>query len=175
MPLFLSGRVRLALFLVSCAALFAAGCQSRPEGQDARKKTAYDIYREYAKDFPGVQDIAPEALMALTDPVIIDTRSQKERSVSMIKNAVSEEDFLKAPDSYAGRPLVAYCTIGYRSGEFAQKMAERGIAVKNLKAGILGWLHAGGEITGPNGEPSKTVDVYGDDWDLAPDGIKTVW
>ncbi len=172
-----AARIAVAPVLAAllAAALLAAACQPAPQGQAAKKKAAYELYREYAREFPQVKDISPEALMALKDPVIIDVRSDKERQVSMIKNAVTGEEFLKNPKAFGARPLAAYCTIGYRSAEFAQKMAEKGIVVKNLQAGILGWLHAGGEIAGPGGAPSKTVDVYGEDWDLAPDGIKTVW
>ena len=41
--------------------------------------------------------------------------------------------------------MIAYDTVGYRSGLFVEKMRQKGISIANLKGGLLGWLHAGGK------------------------------
>ena len=35
--------------------------------------------------------------------------------------------------------LVVYCTIGYRSGKYAQELAKQGIKAENLEGGVLAW------------------------------------
>jgi len=171
----LAARLAVPALLTILAMFLAASCANPPRDQAQKKETAYAMYKEYARNFPDVGDVSPEAVLGDANAVLIDVRSPEERAVSTIKGAVSEEDFLKNPGAYAGKDLVAFCTIGYRSGEFAEAMRNKGIAVKNLQAGILGWLHAGGEIAGPDGKPTRKVHVYGEKWNLAPDGYETVW
>lgn len=164
-----------AALLVALTALFTGSCAGPPRDQAEKKQAAYAMYQGYARDFPDVRDISPETLIGKENTVLIDVRSPEERAVSTIKGAVSKDVFLKDPGAYAGKELVAFCTIGYRSGEFAEAMGKKGLEVENLQAGILGWLHAGGEIDGPDGMPVNKVHVYGAKWDLAPDGYETVW
>ena len=53
--------------------------------------------------------------------------------------------------------------------------AREGLPVTNLAGGMLAWLHAGGTLVDARGEPTKTVNVYGRTWDLAPLGYIAVW
>jgi rhodanese-related sulfurtransferase len=171
----LAARLRILALMVVSAFFFTASCVNPPRDQTEKKEAAYAMYQEYAKDFPDVRDISSETLLGDANAVFIDVRPPEERAVSMIKGAISAKDFLDDPGAYPNKELVAYCTIGYRSGEFAEAMRKRGLAIKNLQAGILGWLHAGGEIDGPDGKPVRKVHVYGEKWNLAPDGYATVW
>ena len=44
--------------------------------------------------------------------------------------------------------VVAYCTVGYRSAQFAQRLTSLGCPdVKNLEGGIWAWIAAGQPIT----------------------------
>ena len=45
-------------------------------------------------------------------------------------------DFLRWPDSYPGKTIIAYDTVGYRSGLFVEKMHRQGICMSNLKGGL---------------------------------------
>lgn len=171
----LAARLSVLALTVISAVFFTTSCVSPPRDQTEKKEAAYTMYQKYAKDFLDIRDISSETLLGDANAVFIDVRPPEERDVSMIKGAVSAKDFLEDPGAYANKELVAYCTIGYRSGEFAEAMRKKGIAVKNLQAGILGWLHAGGEIDGPDGKPVRKVHVYGEKWNLAPDGYATVW
>ena len=74
-----------------------------------------------------------------------------------------------------GTWIVPYCTIGYRSAKFTQAFqAEHPeIRIYNMAGSILAWLHAGGEVVGPQGKPVKAVHVYGAAWDIAPLGYET--
>ena len=74
----------------------------------------------------------------------------------------------------SGRRIVAYCTIGVRSSNFAREMAELGIEVSNLSGSILAWTHEGGALES-DGRETERVHVYGPRWDLAADGYEMVW
>jgi sodium/bile acid cotransporter 7 len=145
---------------------------------DAQKKeTVYRMYAGYKKDFPNVKDISPQRAMELLDQnkvVFVDTRKPEEIAVSMLPGAVAEKDFLKDPDRYRERTIVAYCTISYRSGVFARDLANEGTTVLNLRAGILAWLLEGGRVYDQSEKEVKRVHVYGDEWDYAPAGYETV-
>ena len=62
--------------------------------------------------------------------------------------------------------MVAYCTIGMRSGLYTKELRERGIEAYNLMGSVLSWSHAGRDFEGADG-PTRRVHVYGATWDLA--------
>jgi len=79
-------------------------------------------------------------------------------------------------------PQVPYCTIGYRSGEYATRLAAklgpRGVKVRNGQ-GVLLWTHDGGELVTPGSAGGsvasvRAVHTFGKPWDLAPPGYTTV-
>jgi len=141
------------------------------------------MYRDYARNFPKVEGIsAKEALAAYEEgkAVFVDVRAPAERAVSIIPGAITTEDLLAArtadPAAYAGKTIIVYCTISYRSGVLAEEWVERGgPSARNLEGGLLGWLHAGGPLIKPDGTPTKRAHVFGATWDLAPHGIATVY
>jgi rhodanese-related sulfurtransferase len=95
-------------------------------------------------------------------PLWIDTRERGEFDVSHLPGALwwnyrGDAPPLAAIASAAaeGRPIVLYCSIGYRSGEAGEKLlaalrpddpARPGIA--NLRGGIFEWAVAGGPLEG---------------------------
>lgn len=167
----------LTLPLLAALALLAA-CQGQPKTDPERQAKAYALYEGYKKDFPEAVEIRPEEAMKRWQDdgvVFIDARSEAERAVSTLPGAVSEQDYLAAPDRFAGKQAVIYCTIGYRSGVLAQNLAAKGMAAANLAAGIVGWLHAGGSLVEASGAPTRRVHVYGRTWDLAPLAYTAVW
>jgi sodium/bile acid cotransporter 7 len=93
--------------------------------------------------------------------------------VSMLPKAVTKEDFLRDPDKYKDKTVVVYCTISYRSGEFAEEMAEMRVTVVNLIGGLLAWVLEGGKVYDAHGE-TKRIHVYGEDWDYPPEGYESV-
>ncbi len=146
---------------------------------DARKlQIVNSMYEAYRKDFPSVRDIEPMEAMRLFrkgKAVFIDVRPQNERSVSVLPKAVNTDDFLKNIDLYKDKTAIAYCTISFRSGVFARKMAERGVDILNLRGGLLGWVLVGGPVFGPDGKRTRRIHVYGEKWDYPPAGYTSVW
>jgi sodium/bile acid cotransporter 7 len=168
-------RLFCALILLWC---FAGVAGADQELSDAEKKeTVYRMYAGYKRDFPEVKDISPRqamALLARDRVVFVDTREPAEMAVSMLPGAVSEKDFFNQLSDYKDKTIVSYCTISYRSGKFASRVAKQGITVINLQGGILAWTLEGGKVYDQDGNGVKRIHVYGDTWDYAPEGYESV-
>jgi len=91
----------------------------------------------------------------------------------MLPGAIKKEDFLKTPVEFKNKMIIAYCTIGYRSGKFAEEMIDKGLRIYNLKGGVLAWVLEGGKVFDANKE-SKRVHVYGEKWNHLPEGYESV-
>lgn len=136
------------------------------------------MYAEYREDFPEVKEITPRGVADLQKSdgiVLVDVREPKEQAVSMIPGAITAEAFAAAEETYRDKTVVTYCTIGARSGVFADALRKKGFDVFNLKGSLLAWTHAGLPLTDANGQDTKRVHVYGKTWDLAAEGYEAVW
>ena len=144
--------------------------------KDKRQKVA-DMYNGYKKQFPEVRDISAQkliSLMAEQKVVLIDIREPSEQRISMLPGAITEKEFLNSSDKHKDAVKIAYCTISYRSGKFAQKLQREGIPIYNLEGGILAWVHDGGKVHDQNGETQR-IHVYGRKWNLGPKRYEAVW
>ena len=108
------------------------------------------------------------------DIVMVDVRAPAEQEVSMIEGAVTAEHFEKQIDDYSGKTVVAYCTVGHRSGIFARRLIQNGWEAYNLEGAILGWVHDGGALSNGDG-PTKRVHVYSRRMQFLPEGYEAVW
>ena len=93
----------------------------------------------------------------------------------MIPGAVSKEEFERDKSQYKGHVVIPYCTIGYRSGKYAEKLSGQGWDARNLRGSILAWTHAGRPLVDADGNDTKRVHVYGKKWDLAAEGYEGAW
>ena len=91
----------------------------------------------------------------------------------MLPGAISVKEFLRNYKSYDDHVKIAYCTISYRSGKFAEKYQNESIPVYNLRGGMLAWLHEGGKIYDQTGETYR-IHIFGEKWNLAPEGYEAV-
>lgn len=134
-------------------------------------------YQKSRKLFSEVPEITAEQLLPRLEEVglvIVDARSPQEQAVSMLPGAITAEQFDANRSEYEGRPVVTYCTIGHRSGLFAQQLHSQGCDVSNLKGAILSWTHAGGELVDATG-PTKRVHVHSPKMNLIAEGYEAVW
>ena len=135
------------------------------------------LYEAYRRDFPLITDIRAGELSAAKTQghvVIIDVRESVEQEVSMIPGAISTGQFKREADRYKRSTIVAYCTIGSRSGLYAKELQDKGYSVSNLRGGILSWAHAGQSVANNAGLTNR-VHVYGSKWNLLPEGYVAVW
>ena len=173
-----SNNTRLLFPVIFILLIVCGSCNANEALSVKEKMTAvYSMYEGYrTKEFPDVPDIHPKEALALLEsqPVIfVDTRTKAEMAVSMLPDAIPQSKFLAHPESYKNKLVIAYCTIGYRSGKFAQEMKPKGIRVRNLAGGILAWVLEGGKIYNSDGE-TKKMHVYGKQWDYPASGYRSV-
>jgi len=162
--------------LAGLTMLAGLGWAMTPFSADHKKEAVQQLYASYKKCFPEIPDISPVEAIRLHQEgqaVLVDVRPLAERQVSRLPGAISLTEYLHDIGSYQGKTIIAYDTIGYRSGLVVQKQRAKGLPLVNLQGGMLGWLHAGGKAFDDFGETSR-VHVYGALWNYPPPGCETV-
>lgn len=126
------------------------------------------------KRFPEVNQLPTRELAAwLADtnrpqPVLLDVRQPEEFAISHLAGArnvtpAARADSLKALVP-TNRPVVVYCSVGYRSSELARRLMKAGITnVFNLEGSIFQWANEGRPLATTNG-PAVKVHPYNDRW-----------
>lgn len=157
--------------LIGLILLAKTGYAIVPLHNKQRQQALQEVYECYKKSFPEVPEVSPEEAMKMLqsgEAVFVDVRPLVERCVSKLPESVTKDEFLECPDSYRGKTVIAYDTVGLRSGLFAEKLRQKSIGIANLKGGLLGWLHAGGKIYDRQGRETLRVHIYGCIWNYAP-------
>ncbi len=134
----------------------------------------YDGYKQ--KLFPGISDIRVKDLEKFTkaELLFVDIRDKQEQDVSMIPGAITQQEFENNIELYKNRIIIAYCTIGSRSGRYIKKLKQKDIQAYNLIGGILAWAWANEDLVNANGL-TKKVHVYGPKWNLLPENYSAVF
>ncbi len=153
-------------------------CESPPPSTDAdRLARVEEMVVEVEEQFPEVHVVTVADVGRMLESgsvVLVDVREEKERAVSRIPGSITADDFQREPGRWEGKTVVAYCTIGHRSSEYAARLSTLGMPVSNLRGSILAWTHAGGPLIDEEG-PTNKVHVYDRNWDLAHSRYETVW
>ena len=143
---------------------------------EAKRKRIEAIYRRSRRAFPEVGELTADELLERLDDddlVLVDVRRPDEQAVSMIVGAISAQEFERDQERYEGSTVVAYCTVGHRSGLYAQDLARRGWNAVNLKGAILSWTHVGGALEDEDG-PTRKVHIWSPPI-LTAEGYEPVW
>jgi len=124
------------------------------------------------RDFPGVEHVSADELSQVlrTDaaPILLDVREEAEYNVSHLPGAIRVRPGSDASELVADlppdTPIVAYCSVGYRSSELVQKLTDRGFTnVKNLEGSIFKWANDGYPVE-RDGEEVREVHPFDDQW-----------
>ncbi|QDU98402.1 rhodanese-like domain-containing protein [Lignipirellula cremea] len=102
--------------------------------------------------FPGVQQLSTEQLAAWQadeerpQPVLLDTRTPEEYAVSHLQGAVLAPDLESAlqalGEAPVSTPIVAYCSVGYRSSQLAEELQQHGYGnTFNLEGSLFQWAN----------------------------------
>ena len=146
---------------IPMAALSAPALSAQEETEDNTVFWSTTLKMIRAK-FPGVAQLSTDSLQTWLDepgqaqtgqeqverPLLLDVREKEEYEVSHLKDAVlavSEQEALKALEGIPpDRPVVLYCSVGYRSSEMAGFLQKRGYEkVYNLEGSIFAWANEG--------------------------------
>jgi len=109
------------------------------------------------------------------DWIILDIRTKKERDISFIPDSKFIDDVKEKIEDYRGKNILVYCTIGCRSGAYAEELQKKGFKVLNLRGGVLAWALDGRAFINPDGEPTRKVHVFGKKWLALPPEYEAVW
>ena len=121
------------------------------------------IKARIAKEFPNVKPISTaELAKAEPKPVLLDVRTAAEFDVSHLTGArrVDPEAAAASVALPKDTPIVTYCSVGYRSAKFAQRLHDAGFMnVRNLDGSIFQWANEGRPT-----EPSTKVHPFNKKW-----------
>lgn len=124
--------------------------------------------------FPGVPQISTAELSSWLRnpnegaPLLLDVREPEEYAVSHIAGAQRTRDLESAlallGDAPKDRPIVVYCSVGYRSSSLAKALREKGYGeVQNLQGSIFAWANEGRPVY-RHGEQVHEVHPYNWIW-----------
>ena len=99
--------------------------------------------------------------------LVVDVRDQNENDVSIIPGAITLAEFEKTKESHQGKLIITYCTVGYRSGLYAQKLRRSGWNAWNYKGSILDWCDHHLPVVTPSGQRTQRVHTYNSSYSLA--------
>lgn len=168
-----TGLILCLAWTLPAAPAIAQSGDTEAERRAAMERMIAEIRQEYP-DVPTMKAVTLREALGSGDIVLVDVRTREERDVSTLPGAIGVDDFEAGLEKFTGRTVVAYCTIGLRSSDYARRMRGLGVEVVNLEGSVLAWTHAGGELHGRDG-PTDMLHVYGRRWNLAADGYRTVW
>ena len=104
-----------------------------------------------------------------TDVTLLDARELEEYLVSHIPGAVQigyekpNFDVLKTVPK--DKPVVVYCSVGYRSEKIAERLKKKGFAeVYNLYGSIFEWANRGNALVDGRTAPTTKIHTYNEKW-----------
>lgn len=99
---------------------------------------------------------------------ILDTRAKSEFDISHIPGAIFVgpdlilENLAKVSKE---KPIVVYCSVGYRSEKFGEQLIENGFSdVSNLYGGIFEWVNEDNELSKLSGGGTEVIHTYNSAW-----------
>lgn len=149
--------------------LSVLGCQAQPAPE--RLQTPYAPLNDKLSKMvtPDSLAISPQEAQKLDEPIYLDAREKAEYDVSHLPDALrigfDAPKFKILRELDKSRPVVVYCTIGYRSEKMAAKLRKRGFKkVYNLYGSIYAWSLAGLPLEDAKGKPTEMIHTYNKAW-----------
>jgi rhodanese-related sulfurtransferase len=137
-------RQLLPILAALIAAFLCNACSAQP--------TWEETFAKIAQDFPGTPGLSTAELVTWladsgrTRPILLDVREMAEYEVSHLRHAKRVSPEAKIPDLKLAKdaPIVAYCSVGYRSSGFVQRLRAAGYTrAYNLRGSLFTWANEG--------------------------------
>ena len=157
------------LFVFLSFSVFLMACNGQVPASRAHCQNP-DFDKKVAKMLSfSVKTISPSDLNRQSNILVLDARERTEYDVSHLPNAVfiGYNSFEKKTlDTVPkDKPIVVYCSIGYRSEKIGEKLKKMGYTkVYNLYGSIFEWLNQGYPVVDKNGQPTNKVHTYNKAW-----------
>lgn len=140
-----------------------------------RAFTWQGIKRWVRQSFPSVQtistaDLANWMAQEAAGPTLIDARRPEEYAVSHLPGAlqINSVEAVEAAGISKDRPIVIYCSVGYRSARLGAQLQAAGYSVMNLEGSLFQWANEGRYLHSASG-PTRQVHPYSRLWSLLLD------
>ncbi len=116
-----------------------------------------------------VPTVSPNDVKKMNNTLLLDAREREEYDVSHLPNAVfiGYKNFEKntLADIPKDKPIVVYCSIGYRSEKIGEKLQKMGYTkVYNLYGSIFEWVNEGNLVVDNQGNTTKKVHTFNKSW-----------
>ncbi len=142
----------------------------------------YDKKLQSMLDFT-VPVISVDQLEEMKDNVILlDAREPKEYKVSHIPGAIlvgyDHWDKDMVSDLDRNKPVVLYCSVGYRSEKLGEKLQNMGFKrIYNLYGSIFEWANQNKPLVDSDDSPTREVHCYNKKWSkwMTNEDYKKVW
>lgn len=126
-----------------------------------------------------VPTIDPDGVKKMQGAVLLDAREREEYDVSHLPDAVfigyKKFDEALVKNISKDKPVVVYCSIGFRSEKIGEKLQKMGYTkVYNLYGSIFEWVNQGNAVVDNQGKPTKKVHTYNRSWGKWVDENKAV-
>ena len=150
-----------------CSLSMLATATGAAAEQQARQEALFQLTQDIRAEFADIPhwDL-PQLQQHLSDVVLIDVREPKEFAVSRIPGAhnITERSALAAFVRQQDKPVVLYCSVGWRSAELTAYLHELNqTQVVNFAGSIFAWGNSGGALEDELG-PVKRVHPYNWFW-----------
>ena len=126
------------------------------------------VQADIERALPDVPQVQADTALA-NDPLILDARTPDEFAVSHLPGALrvdpeaSAAAVLAVHPEAATRPVLLYCSVGWRSSVLADRLRAEGIDARNLKGGVFGWRNEKRPLV-RDGIPTGDVHPYDAAW-----------
>ena len=156
---------RRVLFLLIVAGCFGGIASSHAIGWSL-------VNAKIRRDFPAVRRITTAELAEWINdpqrpqPFLLDVRERREFEVSHLPRAhhVDPDAPTAVVQQRTDLPIVTYCSVGYRSGAFAERLRGAGFTnVVNLEGSIFRWANEGRPLF-RGATPVNEVHPYNRTW-----------
>ena len=166
-------KITMKFFRILLVALIFTAC-AKPQQTANNADSLAEIKQTVRTKFPSITQLSTNDYDAwMKDstrkkPLLLDARKPEEFSVSHLRYAISvadEPQIVEALKDYPkDAPIVAYCSVGYRSSQLAEKLKAQGYTnVVNLEGSIFQWANEGRPIF-QNEQPTNQVHQYDKKW-----------
>lgn len=150
--------------------LFIVFCLSSGLNAQVVQNSSYNLMLKALLSHNVTEIGAKEAKVAL-NVMFIDAREKKEYDVSHIKGAVwcgyDDFDFTRVKQVQKDKPVIVYCSVGYRSEKVTEKLIAAGYKnVKNLVGGIFEWKNLGYEVFDLQGNETDKIHAFSKTWGI---------
>ncbi|MEO1147632.1 MAG: rhodanese-like domain-containing protein [Cyanobacteria bacterium J06638_22] len=142
-----------------------------PSPAKTLRHLAWGLVRQLVRwRFTHVRSISTDALADWLEqpnpPILLDVREVEEFAVSHLPNAYHTPTVAAVHHLFveADTPIVAYCSVGYRSAQFVQQLQAAGFSqAMNLEGSIFQWANEGRSLL-RDGQPVQIIHPYAFLW-----------